>query len=57
MHFVGQCLRDLAAMTGEREFPMKTLIVVFSYHHSNTQKVAEAIGKVLDAEIKTPQQI
>ena len=43
-------------MKGEREFPMKTLIVVFSYHHNNTQKVAEAFAKVLDAEIKTPQQ-
>ena len=35
---------------------MKTLIVVYSYHHNNTQKVAEAFAKVLDAEIKTPQQ-
>ena len=57
MHFAGQCLRVLAAMKGEREFPMKTLIVVFSYHHSNTQKVAEVFAKVLDAQIKTPQQI
>jgi flavodoxin len=55
--FVEQCLRDLAAMKGEREFPMKTLIVVFSYHHSNTQKVAEVFAKVLDAQIKTPKQI
>ena len=35
---------------------MKTLLVVYSYHHNNTQKVAEVFGKVLDAEIKTPQQ-
>lgn len=35
---------------------MKSLIVVFSYHHKNTQKVAEAMAKVLDASIKTPQQ-
>ena len=56
MHFAGQCLRDLASIKGEREFPMKTLIVVYSYHHSNTQKVAEVLAKVLDAEIKTPQQ-
>ena len=35
---------------------MKTLIVVYSYHHNNTQKVAEVFAKVLDAEIKTPQQ-
>lgn len=36
---------------------MKSLIVVYSYHHNNTQKVAEVMGKVLDAEIRTPQQI
>ena len=35
---------------------MKTLIVVHSYHHNNTQKVAEVMAKVLDAQIKTPQQ-
>ena len=35
---------------------MKSLLIVFSYHHNNTQKVAEAMAKVLDAEIKTPQQ-
>lgn len=37
--------------------PMKSLIVLFSYHHNNTQKVAEVFAKVLDAQIKTPQQI
>jgi flavodoxin len=35
---------------------MNSLIVVYSCHHNNTQKVAEAMAKVLDAEIKTPQQ-
>jgi len=35
---------------------MKSLIVLVSYHHNNTQKVAEAIAKVLDAPIKSPQQ-
>ena len=35
---------------------MKSLIVLFSYHHNNTQKIAEAMAKVLEAEIKTPQQ-
>ena len=35
---------------------MKSLIVVYSYHHNNTQKVAEVFAKVLDAQIKTPQQ-
>jgi flavodoxin len=35
---------------------MKSLIIVYSYHHNNTQKVAEVMAKVLDAKIKTPQQ-
>ncbi len=36
---------------------MKTLLIVYSYHHNNTQKVAEAMATVLDAQIKTPQQV
>ena len=35
---------------------MKSLIVVFSYHHRNTQKVAEVVAKVLDAPVKSPQE-
>jgi flavodoxin len=35
---------------------MKSLIILVSYHHNNTQKVAEVIAKVLDAQIKTPEQ-
>lgn len=35
----------------------KSLIVLFSYHHNNTEKVAKVIAKVLDAEIKIPQEI
>ncbi len=37
--------------------PMKTLLVVFSYHHKNTEKIANVIAKVLNAPIKTPQQV
>ncbi len=36
---------------------MKSLLVLFSYHHNNTEKVANVFAKVLDAQIKTPQQI
>ena len=36
---------------------MKSLIVCFSYHHNNSQKIAEVMAKVLDAQVKTPQQI
>ncbi len=35
---------------------MKCLLVVYSYHHNNTQKVAEVMAKVLDARVKSPQQ-
>lgn len=35
---------------------MKSLIVVYSYHHNNTLKVAEAMARVLNASIITPQQ-
>ena len=35
---------------------MKSLLVVFSYHHNNTEKVANVFAKVLDAQVKTPQQ-
>ncbi|MFX0026470.1 MAG: flavodoxin family protein [Candidatus Hermodarchaeota archaeon] len=36
---------------------MKSLLVLFSYHHKNTEKIANVIAKVLDAQIKTPEQI
>ena len=36
---------------------MKSLLVLFSYHHHNTEKIANVFAKVLDAQIKTPQQI
>ena len=35
---------------------MKSLLIVYSYHHNNTQKIAEAMAEVLNAEIKTPEQ-
>jgi len=37
--------------------PMKSLVVVFSYHHKNTEKVAKTIAHVIDAPVKTPQQV
>jgi flavodoxin len=37
--------------------PVKTLLVLFSYHHKNTEKIAHVFAKILDAQIKTPQQI
>jgi flavodoxin len=36
---------------------MRSLLVLLSYHHNNTQKIANVFAKILDAQIKTPQQI
>ncbi len=36
---------------------MKALVICYSYHHSNTKKVADEIAKVLDAEVKTPHEV
>ena len=41
----------------EDPLPMKSLLVLFSYHHKNTEKIANVFAKVLDAQIKTPQQV
>ncbi|UYP47334.1 hypothetical protein NEF87_003619 [Candidatus Lokiarchaeum ossiferum] len=36
---------------------MKTLIVIYSYHHKNTEKIAHIMGKVLDADVKAPKNL
>ncbi len=36
---------------------MKSLLILYSYHHKNTEKIANVFAKVLDTQIKTPQQI
>jgi flavodoxin len=36
---------------------MKSLLILYSYHHKNTGKIAKVFSKVLDAEIKTPEQV
>ena len=36
---------------------MKSIIVLFSHHHNNTEKIAKVMAKVLNAEIKMPDQI
>jgi flavodoxin len=37
--------------------PLKTLLVLFSWHHKNTEKIARVFAEVLDAPIKTPQDV
>ena len=36
---------------------MKSLLVLYSYHHHNTEKIAKVFANVLDAQIKMPQQV
>lgn len=36
---------------------MKAIIVVSSYHHKNTEKVARHISGVLDAHVAAPQEV
>jgi flavodoxin len=36
---------------------MKSLLVLYLYHHNNTEKIANLFAKVLDAQVKGPQQI
>jgi flavodoxin len=36
---------------------MKALIICFSYHHKNTEKLASVFGKSLDAEVKAPSDV
>jgi flavodoxin len=36
---------------------MKSLLIVFSYHHNNTEKIAKIFANTLGSPIKTPQQI
>lgn len=36
---------------------MKSVLILFSYHHKNTEKIAQIFSKLLNAQIKTPNQI
>jgi flavodoxin len=35
----------------------RALIIVFSYHHRNTEKIARAMAQVLDAQVRTPREV
>ena len=35
----------------------KSLLVLYSYHHKNTEKIADVFAEVLGAEIKSPRQM
>jgi len=36
---------------------MRALVIVYSYHHMNTEKVARVIARVLGAEVRTPEEV
>ena len=36
---------------------VKSLVIVFSYHHNNTEKIAHACAKALGAKVRTPQEV
>jgi flavodoxin len=36
--------------------PLKALLIVYSYHHMNTEKVAGVFANVLGAQVKVPQR-
>ena len=44
-------------MESEAVFPMRSLLVLYSYHHKNTEKIANVFARVLDAQIKTPKEV
>jgi flavodoxin len=41
----------------KESLPVKSIVIVFSSHHNNTEKIANACAKVLGAEVKTPEQV
>jgi flavodoxin len=36
---------------------MKSLLILSSFHHQNTEKIANVFAEVLDARIRTPRQV
>ncbi len=47
--------RKESKVTGS--LPIKCLIVIYSYHHNNTTKIAQVFSEVLNAQIKAPDQV
>jgi flavodoxin len=45
------------SMPMQKEQTSKVLLVLVSFHHKNTEKVANAMAAVLKAPIKSPQQV
>ena len=43
-------------MTNDEALPIKALLVLVSYHHRNTEKIARALANMLDATIRSPEE-
>lgn len=39
------------------ETQSRSLIILYSFHHKNTEKIAQVFARVFDAVIKTPQNV
>ncbi len=48
---------EITGTESKDTLPVKSLVIVFSYHHNNTEKIAHIMANVLGAEVKTPQQV
>ena len=35
----------------------QAILVLFSYHHQNTEKIAKVFAKILDAQIRSPLKV
>lgn len=51
----GNIMREETKSAGDAE--TKCLVIVYSYHHNNTAKIADVFSKVLHAQVKTPDQV
>jgi flavodoxin len=49
-----ECIRPSTLLKG---VVMKVLLVVASFHHKNTEKIAGVFAKAFDARMKTPREV
>ena len=50
-------IRDSNGVLEMGKQELKILVIVFSFHHKNTEKIAKVFAKVLEAPIKAPKEI
>lgn len=55
--FLSINLKKKTKKLSKESINMKVLLIVYSYHHHNTIKVAEAFSEILDARISKPEDI